>query len=179
MSRQFCEFVHTYFFDHHDEILDAPVELIPTEDWTSINAVGYDWKTLRKVRNTIGTPQPAYLAGRPMRGWGRVFGDEGVFQTMPRIIVKGFTAAHLTFGPQDPTQEQLDAWREQYRLLGEKYLSSAVADLDGELPELSEVSCGYVGVRDPHVNRVAEHWGANNWRTRAMENDPLAGRYRP
>lgn len=184
LSNDFADMVHTYMFEHHDEILNQPVELIPTEDWTSINCVGYAWPTLAHVRKTIGQPQPSYLAGRPMHGWGRTFGDEGVFQTLPRIIVKGFTAAHLTFGPQDKDQKQLTAWRKKYRKLGEDYLGSDLSVMrnGAELPELSEVSCGYVGIRlNDQLSALTAKWGPTNWRTRALlmdENDPLVGRYR-
>lgn len=181
MSGEFADMVHTYFFDHADELLNQPVELIPTEDWTSINAVGYDWQTLCKVIDTIGKPQPAHLAGRPMHGWGRVFGDEGVFQTIPRIIVKGFTAAHLTFGPQNPTDADLSRWRDNYRQLAERYLASATVDDSDGLPELSETSCGFIGVRGVEAQQtiMGQKWGANNWRTRWLENDPTVGRYVP
>lgn len=182
MSRPFADMVHSYFFDHPDEFLGGPLELIPTEDWTSINAVGYDWPTLSHVIKTIGQPQPAHLAGRPMHGWGRVFGDEGVFQTLPRIIVKGFTAAHLTFGPQNPSKAQMEKWLDGYRQLGETYLGSPLSRAHAEpgLPELSEVSCGYVGQRPPDRQALVDRWGPNNWRTRSLDNnDPAVGRYRP
>lgn len=182
MSGKFADMVHTYMCEHHDEILNQPLELIPTEDWTSVNAIGYDWPTLFHVINTIGKPQPAYLAGRPMHGWGRVFGDEGVFQTLSRIIVKGFTAAHLTFGPQNPTTEQMDRWLNNYRQLGETYLASAVKDVSTGLPELSPTSCGYVG------QRPRAYPAGSDWRTRwagldaddcADVNDPTVGRFTP
>ncbi len=172
MSGEFADMVHTYFFEHHAEILGQPIELVPTEDWLSINAVGYDWRTLHKVMSTIGKPQPAYLAGRSMHGWGRVFGDEGVFQTLPRIIVKGFTAAHLTFGPQNPSNKQLATWRRRYAEVGQSYLASAAVDYSEPLPDLSPVSCA--GPRSPKLP------SGPDWRTRwAGENDPTAGRYKP
>lgn len=181
MSGKFADMVHNYFFDHTSEMLNQPLELIPTEDWTSINAVGYDWQTLCKVIGTIGKPQPAYLAGRPMHGWGLRFGDEGVFQTIPRIIVKGFTAAHLTFGPQNPTKAHLERWYEGYRQLGEQYLASATPDLSVGLPGLSETSCGYEGVRGVEAQQtvIGQRWGTNNWRSRWLENDPTVGRFVP
>lgn len=185
LSGKFADMVHTYMFEHRDEILNQPLELIPTEDWTSINAVGYDHPTLCHVLKKIGTPQPTYLAGRPMHGWGLCFGDEGVFQTLPRIIVKGFTAAHLTFGPQNPTKTQLDHWYSGYRQLGEDYLSAAVKDQSVGLPELSEVSCGYVGIRLPTGEMDVVR---GDWRSRWLQlpeqacgdvNDPTVGRFKP
>lgn len=190
MSNKFADMVHTYFCEHPDEFLNQPLELVPTQDWTSINAVGYDHPTLCHVIRTIGKPQPEYLAGRPMHGWGRVFGDEGVFQILPRFIVKGFTAAHLTFGPQKPSDRQLETWLNNYRELGETYLESAVKDPSVGLPEPSEPSCGYVGPRPKESGSYfASQWGENNWRTRLLaandpwrapeDNDPRAGRYTP
>lgn len=159
----FAERAHGYFFEHWAEIVNQPIELIPTLDWLSINIVGFDWSTLQYVLSTIGKLHPDYLAGRQMRvpnpvagrsarhekwPFGKVFGDEGVFQTLHRIIVKGFTAAHLTYGPQKSSADQQDRWRKGYREIGEKYLISTT-NSNGEyrIPELSEVSCG--GPRDP------------------------------
>src|SRR6202008_4125622 len=35
IGREFPEMAHGYFFDHHDEVLNQPIELVPTEDWLS------------------------------------------------------------------------------------------------------------------------------------------------
>jgi hypothetical protein len=182
MSGKFADLVHTYFFDNTNNMLNQPVELIPTEDWTSINCVGYTHDTLTYVLKQIGTPQPAYLAGRPMHGWGRVFGDEGVFQTLPRIIVKGFTAAHLTFGPQNPTDRQLAVWREKYHELGDNYLNSNPVQWAGTLPEFSETSCAYVGQRlaPGQVNLSwRQRWTPEEHVDPSTGNNPTAGRYTP
>jgi len=140
-SNAYAEMAHSYFHDHHGEVLGQPLELVPTRDWLSINAVGYDWDFLRYVLATIGTRHPPRLAGRDMRNWGRRFGDEGVFQTRQRIIMKGFTAAHISYGPQHPTEEQLERWLGWYGQIGREYLASASVD-DLPLPELSQPSCG-------------------------------------
>jgi hypothetical protein len=207
IGNKFPDMAHRRLFEHPDEFLNQPIELVPTADWLSINAVGYSWDVLVHVLKTIGKPQPAFLSGRPMHGWGRVFGDEGVFQTLDRLIVKGFTAAHLTFGPQKPTANQLAMWLQGYRRLGEQYLASDSNDDGGEgLPEPSEMSCGYVGVRSPkelkkltpeqraqaitpaeheRASHVVQHtMDGRDWRSRwaqraAGENDPCAGRYVP
>ena len=186
LSNKFCELAHTYLFDNYQNILNQPIELVPTEDWLSINAVGYDWKFLRHVLKVIGTPHPPYLAGRNMHGWGRCFGDEGVFQTLPRMIMKGFTAGHISYGPQNPTRQQMESWLQSYRELGELYLGSEMSTKDDSvgLPELSEVSCGYVGVRG--YEALTGH--APDWRSRWLNlpphsagdvNDPTVGRFRP
>lgn len=152
----FAELAHGYFFKNWSEMLNQTVELIPTEDWLSINLVGYDWPTLCHVVDTIGKPHPHWLAGRQMlvgaNKWpfGKNFGDEGVFQTLPRIIVKGFTAAHLTYGPEKATEEQLARWRQGYRYIGSRYLKAwngVNNDPQRPLPALSAVSCG--GPRNP------------------------------
>lgn len=159
----FADKAHTWFFDHHTEILDQPVELVPTEDWFSVNFIGFDQPTLRYVVDTIGTPQPAYLSGRPMFGWGGhaqepgVFGDEGVFQTLPKMIVVGFTVAHLTYGPQNPDGARLARWRANYRKLGEVYLICESPQWSEELPALSPTSCA--GPRSPEPD--SPEWDAN------------------
>ncbi len=203
LSGDFADMAHTYFFDHHARILNQPIKLIPTEDWLSINIIGYDWPTHCKALNMMGTPHPAILAGRPMKGWGGregpgrwygAFGCEGTFNTMQRIIVKGFTAAHLTYGPQCPSGEQLTTWRKRYAEIGQQYLDSSPAKYDAELPDLSPVSRGQG--KPPAVSVVGENngalavvqavearFGTENWRTRWIDptttNDPCAGRYKP
>lgn len=196
LSSDFPDMAHTYFFDHPDEVLNQPVELVPTEDWLSINMIGYDWPTHCLGLKTMGSPHPAILAGRPMKGWGGwegpgrpygVMGCEGSFNTMPRIIVKGFTAAHVSYGPQTPSDKQMSTWMKRYAELNQEYLNSEHDAWDGELPELSEPSCGQG--EPPVVSEIGENngamvligrWGPNNWRTRHLgENDPAAGRYTP
>lgn len=146
MSNAYAEMCHTFIHTHPEKVLDQPIELVPTEDWLSINAVGYSWSFLRYILATIGTRHPPYLAGRNMRGWGKRFGDEGVFQTQRRIVMKGFTAAHVSFGPQDPTDEQLTRWRARYAALAANYLAAEHPD-PGPLPELSKPLCAHVGQR--------------------------------
>lgn len=153
-SRVFANIAHTYLFDNVDEILDQPAGLVPTEDWTEINAVGYSHRVMQHCLRTIGTPHPPVLAGRDMaprdvqRGWsrgveypwGEMFGDEGTFQLLPRYIMKGFTAGHLSFGAQG--EDLLPRWREGYRQLAATYLEYK-RPYPADVPKLSEeVSCG-------------------------------------
>ncbi len=203
LTSDFSDMAHTYFLDHHEEILNQPIELVPSEDWLSINIIGYDWPTACKSLRMMGTPHPAVLAGRPMKGWGGhedrsrpygSFGCEGTFNTMTRIVMKGFTAAHLTYGPQNPTGEQLARWRKRYKEVGQEYLASEAVACDDGLPGLSRVSRAQGP--PPRVSRVgtnngalvvvdaavAEKFGKDDWRTRwtaSGENDPTAGRYKP
>ena len=150
LSNEFADMVHHWFFEHYDEMLNQPIELIPSLDWLSINLIGYDWDMMCRMVDTVGTPHPAVLAGRPMSGWGGregpgrpygVFGDEGVFQALPRLIMRGFTAAHLTYGPQKASDEQLAVWREGYAKVGRRYLNSSLFSHAGDdkLPGLSPV----------------------------------------
>jgi hypothetical protein len=128
----------------------------------------------------MGTPHPAVLAGRPMKGWGGwegpdrpwgSFGCEGTFNTMPRIIMKGFTAAHLTYGPQNPIASELKGWRKQYARIGQQYLNSESAVNDPQLPRLSPVS----SAQGPYTAPESQP-GANNGAL-AMVTQPVSMRY--
>jgi hypothetical protein len=119
---------HDYFFTHRKQILAQPVKIIPTEDWLSINMIGYDWAIGCEFAERIGTPSPPLIAGRGFsdRDW---LGDEGTANMFPRKIVQGFVAAHLTFAPQYATGEQLEEWWRQYRVI------SRIGD-DDENPQI-------------------------------------------
>jgi hypothetical protein len=65
---------------------------------------------------------PAHIAGREFNPKGRI-GDEGIANTLPRMIFRGFSAVHLTFGPQLFSDEQLMLWRKGYAALGNRYLN--------------------------------------------------------
>lgn len=97
----FAEISHDYFLCNWDERLAQPVAWVSTKDWLSINFIGYDYDMARKFAALLGTPSPRVIAGRPFRHPNALLGDEGMVNTLPRIIVGGFTAAHLTFGPQE------------------------------------------------------------------------------
>jgi hypothetical protein len=172
MSNEYEGIAHGYFFEHYTEMLDQPVELIPTRDWLSINAIGYDWRMASKIADQLGTPHPHFIAGREFPT-NSAMGDEGVVNTLPRIIMRGFLAGHLTFCPQYPTEKQLTFWRKHYRQLGERYLNSVPKD-DGreELPGLSAISHAQL------IPVVPKNW-RDRWGASADENDPTAGRYKP
>lgn len=179
-SNQFAVNSHTYFFQHHHELLDQPVTLVPTKDWISINAVGYTYTTAQKLAAIVGkVPHPPLIAGRRFPApWG--LGDEGAVNMCPRIIMGGFTACHLTFGPQEPTPEQLLHWRTEYADIAEDYLLEAPAGAAEPLPELSELSWKYRNSQDP--SEAAQNRDLADWAIRSGwhhgENDPSAGRYR-
>lgn len=123
---RYAALAHQYFLDNWGMLVDAPTGgLTPTRDWLSINLIGYDWKMAAKIAELLGTPSPPEIAGRRF-GRNSKLGDEGLVNTLPRIIFQGFIAAHLYFGPQlkagkEPMFEQ---FRRQYAEVGEKYLAS-------------------------------------------------------
>ena len=117
---------HEHFFEHHQQLLNQPIRTIETEDWLSINMIGYNWETGKLIAERIGTPSPPCIAGRGFsnKDW---IGDEGMSNLLPRIITKGFTVAHLSYRPQDLTNQQEDTWRHHYEVIGRTYLGEQQA----------------------------------------------------
>lgn len=165
-SNAYADIAHTHFFAHSTEMLNQPIELVPTEDWLSINAIGYDWAIACRMAKIIGTTRPhvEWIAGRRLSS-NQPFGDETVGNTRPRVIMRGFTAGHLGFGPQDVTDEQEVAWRERYAEIGRHYLASEPSECD-ELPGLSTVSHAQADARARRAATAAGQWPANDWRVR-------------
>lgn len=114
---------HQHFFQRGPRLLRQKPKLIPTEDWLSINMIGYDWRTAVTLGEIIGTRSPAMIAGRGYRPDRDRLGDEGAANTLPRAILHGFSAAHLSFGPQQVDILQLQAWREAYKRIADAHLS--------------------------------------------------------
>jgi hypothetical protein len=167
-SIKFASIAHDYFFHHHQQLLAQPVQLAPTTDWLSINAMGYTYDTGLKFAELVGTKcSPRNVAGRHLT-W---LGDEGVANTMPRIIMRGFLACHLSFGPQNATPTHLIRWREIYDRIAGEYLAAEHPRDYSKLPELSEPSDGQ-----------GEALRGKDWRQRWNSgdvNDPLVGRFIP
>ncbi|MBS4102407.1 hypothetical protein [Tsukamurella paurometabola] len=113
-SNEYADHAHKWFFEHHAELTDRPVEVKSTDDWVSINFIGMSWHVLCCVAQMVKTPSPAHIAGRDWRP-GTKLGDEGACNMLPRLIVDGVVAGHLTFGPQKVTAVQADRWRKGYR----------------------------------------------------------------
>jgi hypothetical protein len=113
---------HDFFFEHWRELVAEPVELVLTEDWLSINCIGMTARVLNQITNVIGRRSPQHIAGR---SWspGMRLGDEGAANLCHRRILRGFIAVHLSFGPQDLTDSQLTAWRENYGQIAKEYLA--------------------------------------------------------
>lgn len=120
-SNAYSEICHQHFLQYRELILGQEVELIRTKDWLSINVIGYDWAMNNRMSTKLDKPHPPVIAGRTFpRHWR--MGDEGCVNTFPRMVMRGFTAGHLTFGPQHPTVSQLRRWRRGYAELGRRYL---------------------------------------------------------
>lgn len=120
-SNAYAEMAHEYFLEHWPDMLEQRVELAQTEDWLSINLIGMHWPMLCNIAEKIGTRSPRWIAGRLWEPSNRV-GDEGAANMFPRAVARGFTVAHLGFGPQKITDEQEADWRGRYAALGKKYL---------------------------------------------------------
>lgn len=121
----FAQMAHQYMFDNADDLIGEPIKLIPTQDWLSINMIGYDWRMNCEMSSKVGKQGPTHIAGRdwPIRN---ILGDEGFVNTVPRMIMQGFLACHLTFGPQEgPSIDQLPSWRKKYRDIGSRYLGQS------------------------------------------------------
>lgn len=120
-SAEYARMAHNYLFDHAVELLGEPLQLIPTADWLSINLIGYDWHMGCRIASHLGKPSPQYIAGRRFRRG--VIGDEGRVNMLPRMILQGFLAGHLYFGPQAKAMgdAELDAFRSRYAELGKQH----------------------------------------------------------
>lgn len=123
LSGDYARACHNYFLENWSAIVGRSVAVIPTQQWLSINLIGFDWATMCQIANRVGTLTPPEIAGRY---FGQtLLGDEGMANLLPRVIVGGFTAAHLSFGPQ---VAQIDGetwalWRSRYGDIGREYLA--------------------------------------------------------
>lgn len=122
LSNAYACVAHDFFFEHWRELVGEPVEAVPTEEWLSINCIGMSAHVLREVAAKIGKRSPHLIAGRTWHPAMRI-GDEGAVNLHHRRILRGFTVAHLSFGPQDLTGEQLTPWRARYGEIADEYLA--------------------------------------------------------
>jgi hypothetical protein len=130
LSPEYADVSHRYFFDHWPDMLRQPLEPLPTSEWLSINVIGYDWAMGKRIADLVGIGTPRrMIAGRRFK-IGSPMGDEGAVNTLPRTILNGFLACHLSFGPQAKllTTEQLDEYRARYAWIGEHYLLAVEAE---------------------------------------------------
>lgn len=126
-SADYAELAHRWFFDNWRTVIDQPAIVTPTDDWLSINVVGYTWEQGRQLAAQVGEPSPPHIAGRdfpPTRRGPAILGDEGCVNLYPRFIHEGFTAAHLYFGPQAKQMQTglLAELRKHYADIGREYL---------------------------------------------------------
>lgn len=122
---RYAEESHRWFLANWQTLLTTRTDLIPTNDWVSINCLALSHQVLNRIATGIGTPSPAHIgAGREFPRRNRL-GDEGAANTLPRLIHPGFVCAHLNFGPQtkqidEPTYAEL---RKGYADLCTQYLT--------------------------------------------------------
>lgn len=115
-SSAYATACHEYFLGNWRSIVGRPVIALPTREWLSINMIGFDWAALGQIAAQVGTLTPPEIAGRH---FGQtLLGDEGMVNLLPRVIVDGFTAAHLSFGPQRIDDAKLESWRRGYARIG-------------------------------------------------------------
>lgn len=121
-SVDYAKTCHQYMFEHWRELVSQPVELIPAQDWLSINLIGYTWEIGCEITRLVGqypAPTayddvcniPAEIFANGTMADGRaciVVGDEGVINLFPRLIMQGFVACHLYFGPQRNLMDDTD-----------------------------------------------------------------------
>lgn len=129
LHEESAHIAHGHFFTNWHKVLNQPIGVIPIDNWLSINMIGYDWETNNAIADRVGHPSPPLIADRDF-GVKDIIGDEGAANMSPRVIVKGFTAAHLTFGPQDPSPVTLLEWRGNYRQIGCEYLAGGGGDVE-------------------------------------------------
>jgi hypothetical protein len=127
----YADMSHSYFFDHWSNMIGQPVKLIPTEDWLSINLIGYTWETGFQFSPLLRTRSPHHIAGRYFQHHS-FLGDEGVVNMFPRFIFQGMTACHLSFGPQlaEAGEKPFDRMRQRYAEIGQKYLAQELSHVD-------------------------------------------------
>lgn len=126
LSHRYALMSHHYFFDHWADMVGQPIDARPVTDWLSINMIGYDWPMARRFAELLGSPSPRRIAGRSFPRRNACLGDEGMVNTLPRVMAHGFTACHLSFGPQAKhlTVRQTSELYQRYAEISEKYLNT-------------------------------------------------------
>jgi hypothetical protein len=107
---EFADMSHGYAIEHFDSLVGQPVSLIPTEDWLSINMIGYDYAMGCEISRLLGAPTPERMIAGRFHPSSRV-GDEGAVNMLSRLTFQGFLAIHLGFGGQT---FDADMWRKRY-----------------------------------------------------------------
>ncbi|WPH57631.1 hypothetical protein [Mycobacterium phage WXIN] len=122
MSNQYAEASHQWFIENWRAATNNCPAVTAIFTWLSINCIAFDWSVARHIGEKVGTPSPTRIADRD---WplGTITGDEGAANMLPRYVLRGFRAAHLTFGPQYCSDEQQDRWRAEYTRIAQEYLA--------------------------------------------------------
>ena len=118
-SPDYADMCHRWFLANWQNAIKRAPELVEPKSRVSINAIGFDWETVRRITTLIGTRSPRNIFDRTFGPRGRV-GDEGAVNLMPMQIFTGMTVAHYGFGPQG---ELADDIRKGYADLAEQYLA--------------------------------------------------------
>lgn len=118
---EYAEMCHNIFISNYAEMLNLPVELVACEDWLSINMIGYDYSMGCEIQKLLGKRSPDEVAGRKFTMRSKV-GDEGAVNMLPRLLMKGLVAVHLTFGPQNIPEDLQDYFRKAIGKIGKEYL---------------------------------------------------------
>lgn len=119
LSRDYADMSHRYMFDHAADMLGQPVKLIDTDEWLSINLIGYDWQMGQHIASRLGeSPPHFYISGRAFLT--QPLGDEGMVNLLSLKVLQGFLACHLSFGPQGDMSHHL----KDYAALGSQYLEN-------------------------------------------------------
>jgi predicted O-methyltransferase YrrM len=125
-SLEYAEMSHSFMFEHWGELVRQPPEFIVADSWLSINAIGYNWEMGWRIADLLGTPpEPGRfdsVADTPEEFKTMTVGDEGAANLLPRLIVRGFLAAHLSYGPQDMRPDHELLLRKSYADISSRYL---------------------------------------------------------
>lgn len=127
LHAEFAEMCHEYFIEDHERLLLLEPEriygsaLIGSDDWLSINMIGYDYSMGCEIQKLIGRRSPDEIAGRRFSMKSKV-GDEGAVNMLPRLLMTDMIAVHLTFGPQKIAPDKLDRFRREIGRIGKEYL---------------------------------------------------------
>lgn len=122
-SNECAQLAHRFMFEEWRDLVDRPISLTEVDLWLSINFIGMDWQMLRRIQAQIGRRSPLRIADRDIKPGSRI-GDEGAANMFDRMVMQGFTTAHLGFGPQKLTDHQESEWRQDYDEMASEYLQS-------------------------------------------------------
>lgn len=121
LHASFAEMCHNYFIKNYNDLLGGDILLRDTNDWLSINMIGYDYSMGCEIQKLIGRRSPDEIAGRKFSMKSKV-GDEGAVNMLPRLLMTRMIAVHLTFGPQKIAADKLDYFRREIGRIGKEYL---------------------------------------------------------